>query len=283
MPPDLTLGPDPDAVREVVDAALAEDVGKGDVTTNAVIPASAVFTGVLRARETMVVAGLACAEKAFRTLDADCIWHAHVRDGDRLEPGNDIARIKGNARALLAAERTALNILQHLSGIATITRRYVDEIDGTGAQLKDTRKTVPGLRTLAKYATRMGGAVNHRMRLDDAVLIKDNHVAIAGGIAPAVVAAKASGLPVQVECDTLEQVTETLNTDADSILLDNMDPQILKKAVILIDGRMESEASGGVRLETIRAIAESGVTFVSAGRITQSAPAIDIGLDWETL
>ena len=269
--------------RRVVETALAEDVGRGDVTSNAVIPADAHFEGIMRAREDMVVAGLMCAEIAFHTLDPACTWTARLQDGDRAKPGEEIARVSGNARALLTAERTALNILQHLSGIATLTRHYVDAIDGTGARVKDTRKTVPGLRVLAKYASRMGGAVNHRMRLDDAILIKDNHIAVAGGVAAAVVAAKSAALPVQVECDTLEELRAALDAGADSVLLDNMAPDTLREAVAIVGGRVETEASGGVRLETIRAIAESGVTYVSVGRITQSAPAIDIGLDWDSL
>ena len=271
------------AVKTAIDVALAEDAGRGDITSEAVIPEDACFVGILSAREAMIIAGLACAERAFRTLDPDCVWHANIRDGDRVKAGHEIARIKGNARALLGAERTALNLLQHLSGIATTTRRYVDAIHGTDARLKDTRKTIPGLRLLAKYATAMGGAVNHRLGLDDAVLIKDNHVAVAGGIGPAVTAAKKTSLPVQVECDTLDQVTDALAAGADSVLLDNMDTGTLKQAVAIIGGKMETEASGGVTLDTIRAIAETGVNFISVGRITQSAPAVDIGLDWESL
>jgi nicotinate-nucleotide pyrophosphorylase (carboxylating) len=191
-------------------------------------------------------------------------------------------RLSGNARAMLAAERAALNTLQHLSGIATLTRRYVDAIEGTGAILLDTRKTIPGLRVLEKYAARMGGAQNHRMRLDDGVLIKDNHVAVAGGIGLAVRAAKdaSTGLQVQVEVDRIEQVEEALAAGADRLLLDNMDPSTLRRAVELVAGRVPLEASGGVRLETIRSIAESGVEFISVGRITQSAPAVDIGMDY---
>jgi nicotinate-nucleotide pyrophosphorylase (carboxylating) len=192
-----------------------------------------------------------------------------VRDGDAVPAGSVLVRITGNARAMLAAERSALNTLQHLSGIATLTRAYVEAIAGTGAILLDTRKTIPGLRLLDKYAARMGGAQNHRMRMDDGLLIKDNHVAVCGGVEAAVRAAKAAntGLPVQV--------------GADRLLLDNMSPETLREAVTLVAGRVPTEASGGVRLDTIRAIASSGVTYVSVGRITQSAPAVDIGLDYE--
>jgi nicotinate-nucleotide pyrophosphorylase (carboxylating) len=191
-------------------------------------------------------------------------------------------RLSGNARAMLAAERPALNTLQHLSGIATLTRRYVDAIEGTGAVVLDTRKTIPGLRALEKYASRMGGAQNHRMRLDDGVLIKDNHIAVAGGVEAAVRAAKAAntGLQVQVEVDSIEQIEVALSAGADRLLLDNMNPPTLHRAVELVAGRVPLEASGGIRLETIRTIAETGVNYISVGRITQSAPAVDIGMDY---
>lgn len=287
MPPDLPSLSDSDAlslaIRAAVDAALTEDVGQGDVTSNAVIPGDARFKGTLRAREDMVVAGMEAARVAFLTLDESCTWAPQCDDGEAIKNGTIIASVEGNARALLAAERTALNILQHLSGIATTARRFVDAIEGTAAQIKDTRKTIPGLRLLAKYAVRMGGAVNHRMGLDDAVLIKDNHIAIAGDIKMAVVAAKKTGLPVQVECDTLDQVSQSIDAGADSLLLDNMKPDMLRRAVDIVAGRVETEASGGVKLDTVGAIAETGVTFISSGFITQSSPAMDIGLDWETL
>jgi len=193
-----------------------------------------------------------------------------------------VMRLSGNARAMLAAERSALNTLQHLCGVATLTRQYADAIAGTGAVLIDTRKTIPGLRILEKYAARMGGAQNHRMRLDDGVLIKDNHVAVCGGVAEAARRAKAAntGLQVQVEVDRIEQIEPALQAGADRLLLDNMDPAMLREAVKLVAGRVPLEASGGVTLETIRFIAETGVNFISVGRITQSAPAVDIGLDY---
>jgi nicotinate-nucleotide pyrophosphorylase (carboxylating) len=193
-----------------------------------------------------------------------------------------LMRLEGNARAMLTAERSALNTLQHLSGIATLTRRYVDKIEGTGAILLDTRKTIPGLRLLDKYAARMGGAENHRMRLDDGLLIKDNHVGVAGGVAEAVRAAKVAdtGLPVQVEVDRVDQIEPALAAGADRLLLDNMPPPVLREAVALVAGRVPLEASGGVNLDTIRGIAETGVNYISVGRITQSAPAVDIGLDY---
>ena len=276
----MILGFDTD---EFVRRVLAEDLGRnGDVTSAATISAEARFSADLAARERIVVAGLDIAEAFFRRLDADLAADKLVTDGDLVEAGTVLMRITGNARSMLAAERSALNTLQHLSGIATLTRRYVDAIEETGAILLDTRKTIPGLRVLEKYASRMGGAQNHRMRLDDGVLIKDNHVAVAGGVGPAVGAAKAAntGLQVQVEVDRIEQIEEALAAGADRLLLDNMDPPTLRRAVELVRGRVPLEASGGVRLDTIRAIADTGVDFVSVGRITQSAPAVDIGMDY---
>lgn len=270
-------------IGDFVRRVLAEDFGEGgDVTSNATIGADVRFSAGLAAREPIVVAGLEVAEAFFRALDRDVSANSLVSDGDRVEAGAVLMQLSGNARAMLAAERPALNTLQHLSGIATLTGRYVDAIEGTGAILLDTRKTIPGLRVLEKYAARMGGAHNHRMRLDDGVLIKDNHVAVAGGVGPAVSAAKKAntGLQVQVEVDRIEQIEEALAAGADRLLLDNMDPPTLRRAVALVAGRVPLEASGGVRLDTIRAIAETGVDFISAGRITQSAPAVDIGMDY---
>ena len=268
-----------------VTAVLAEDLGTGgDVTSAATIPAEARFTAAMNAREPIVVAGLEIAAAFFRRLDPDVLIEVGAGDGDRVEAGAMLMRLDGNARTMLTAERSALNTLQHLSGIATLTRRYVDAIAGTGAILLDTRKTIPGLRVLEKYAARMGGAQNHRMRLDDGVLIKDNHVAACGGVAEAVRRAKAAntGLQVQVEVDRLDQIEPALTAGADRLLLDNMDPQMLRQAVTLVARRVPLEASGGVTLETIRSLAETGVDFISLGRITQSAPAVDIGLDYST-
>lgn len=265
-----------------VRATLAEDMGVGgDRTSAAVIPADAVLTAVMDSRDPVIVAGLPIAAAFFRALDPDCTFETLVAEGEAVAAGTDLMRIRGNARALLTAERSALNTVQHLTGIATMTRAYVDAIAGTGAILLDTRKTLPGLRVIEKYATRMGGATNHRMRLDDGVMIKDNHIAVAGGVESAVRAAKAAGLrDVVVEVDTLEQITPALAAGADCLLLDNMEPTLLRQAVALIAGRVPTEASGGVNLQTIRAIAETGVTYISVGRITQSAPAADIGLDF---
>ena len=270
-------------LAEFVSRTFAEDLGKGgDVTSNATIPADASFTAQMNARVWIAVAGLDIATAFFRRLDPEARIEQLVRDGDCVEPRTTLMRIEGNARALLTAERSALNTLQHLSGVATLTRQYVDAIAGTGAILLDTRKTVPGLRVLEKYAARMGGAQNHRMRLDDGVLIKDNHVAVCGGVAEAVRRAKSAntGLQVQVEVDHIDQIEPALSAGADRLLLDNMPAHVLREAVALVGKRVPLEASGGVTLETIREIAETGVDYISVGRITQSAPAVDIGLDY---
>ena len=270
-------------VDEFVRRVLAEDLGKGgDVTSNATIDADARFTAEMNCRQAIVVAGLDLAAAFFRALDPQVGIEQLVEDGDRVVHGTVLMRLSGNARAMLAAERPALNTLQHLSGIATLTRSYVDAIAGTGATLIDTRKTIPGLRVLEKYAARMGGAENHRMRLDDGLLIKDNHVAVCGGVAEAVRRAKAAntGLQVQVEVDRIDQIEPALAAGADRLLLDNMDPAKLREAVALVGGRVPLEASGGVTLETIRFLAETGVDYISVGRITQSAPAVDIGMDY---
>jgi nicotinate-nucleotide pyrophosphorylase (carboxylating) len=268
---------------DFVQRVLAEDLGTGgDITSRATIDADARFTAQMNAREPIVLAGVEIAEAFFRSLDPDVQIELAAADGEKIQAGGSIMRLVGNARAMLTAERPALNTLQHLSGIATLSRRYVDAITGTGAVLIDTRKTIPGLRLLDKYATRMGGAQNHRMRLDDGVLIKDNHVAVCGGVAEAVRKAKAAatGLQVQVEVDRIDQIEPALAAGADRLLLDNMPPPVLREAVALVGGRVPLEASGGVNLDTVRAIAETGVDFISAGRITQSAPAVDIGLDY---
>jgi nicotinate-nucleotide pyrophosphorylase (carboxylating) len=263
-------------------ATLAEDLSdKGDITSAAVIPPDARFTGVMDSREPIVVAGLPVAEAFFQVLDPEVTIERLAREGEPAEAGADLLRLAGKARALLTAERSALNIVQHLSGIATLTRHYVDAIAGTGAILLDTRKTIPGLRMLEKYATRMGGAQNHRMGLWDAAMIKDNHVAVAGSVGEAVRRAVAAGIErIIVEVDRLEQIEPALQAGATHLLLDNMDVPTLRDAVGLVAGRVPTEASGGVTLETIRAKAETGVTYISVGRITQSAPAADIGLDF---
>ncbi len=277
--------PDGFDLDEFVNRVFAEDLGTGgDVTSAATIAPDARFTAEMNARQSLVVAGVEIAAAFFRSLDPSVEIALEVRDGDRVEHGITLMRLAGNARAMLGAERSALNTLQHLSGIATLTRQYVDAIAGTNAVLLDTRKTLPGLRVLEKYAARMGGAQNHRLRLDDGILIKDNHVAVCGGVAEAVRRAKAAntGLQVQVEVDRIDQIEAALAAGADRLLLDNMDPSMLRRAVAAAAGRAPLEASGGVTLETIRFLAESGVDFISVGRITQSAPAVDIGLDYST-
>ncbi len=277
MRPELDL----DDARRVIAAALAEDVGPGDITSQVVLPPGLVFTGIMRARQPMVAAGLPVAAEVFRLVVPDARFHACVADGDAVEAGAVLAEMEGPAGGMLTAERTALNLLQLLSGIATTTRYYVERIAGTGCTLLDTRKTIPGLRRLSKYATRCGGARNHRIGLYDGVLIKDNHIAVCGGVAAAVRRARDAALPnIEVECDTLAQVAEAVAAGADIVLLDNMTPEMLRRAVAVVAGRARTEASGGVTLDTIRAIAETGVDYVSVGRLTQSAPAVDIGLDW---
>jgi nicotinate-nucleotide pyrophosphorylase (carboxylating) len=268
-----------------VRSTLAEDLGGGgDITSDAVIPAEARFAGVMDSRDAITVAGLPIAEAFFRALDATVRIERLAEDGQRAAPGADLMRLEGKARALLTAERSALNTVQHLSGIATMTRAYVDKIAGTGAILLDTRKTIPGLRVLEKYATRVGGATNHRMGLWDAAMIKDNHVAVAGSVGEAVRRAIAAGIErIIVEVDRVDQIESALAAGATHLLLDNMDVPTLRGAVTLVGGRVPTEASGGVRLDTIRAIAETGVTYISVGRLTQSAPAADIGLDFAAI
>ena len=268
---------------DFVQRTLAEDLGtRGDVTSAATIPADARFTAEMNCREPIIVAGIAISEAFFRALDPAVEIERLVEDGQRIETGTVMMRVTGNARAMLTAERSALNTLQHLSGIATLTGRFVDAIAGTGAILLDTRKTIPGLRLLDKYAARMGGAQNHRLRLDDGVLIKDNHVGVAGSVEEAVRRARAAdtGLQIQVEVDRIAQIEPALAAGAERLLLDNMKPEMLREAVALVAGRVPLEASGGVNLDTIRAIAASGIDYISVGRITQSAPAADIGLDY---
>ena len=271
---------------DFVRATLAEDLGPTgrDVTSESVIPADLRFAGVMDSRDPIVVAGLPIAAAFFRLLDPEMEIEMLAHEGHGVEAGTDLMRICGKARAMLTAERSALNTVQHLSGIATMTRRYVMAIRGTGCTLLDTRKTIPGLRVLEKYATRMGGATNHRMGLWDAAMIKDNHVAVAGGVAEAVRRAKDAGVErIILEVDRIEQIEPGLAAGATHLLLDNMDVEELKAAVKLVDGRVPTEASGGVTLETIRAKAETGVTYISVGRLTQSAPAADIGLEFEVV
>jgi nicotinate-nucleotide pyrophosphorylase (carboxylating) len=273
-----------------VAATLAEDLGTGlpggghDVTCESVIPANARFAGVMESRDAITVCGLPIAAAFFRALDPAIAIEILADEGARLGPGGELMRMTGNARAMLTAERSALNTVQHLSGVATLTRQYVDAMGTTAARLLDTRKTIPGLRHLEKYAVRTGGGMNHRMGLWDAAMIKDNHVAVAGGVAEAVRRALGAGVrDVICEVDRIDQIEPALEAGATRLLLDNMGPDMLREAVTLVAGRAPCEASGGVRLDTIGAIAASGVDYVSVGRLTQSAPAADIGLDFTPL
>ena len=270
-------------IQQFIDRALSEDVGRGDLTSYVTIPKGTQFKAAMVARQDLVVCGIGIAMAVFKRVMSQLEFKSLVKDGDKIGPTTVMAEIEGEARAILTAERTALNIVQHLSGISTLTRRYAELVHGTGATLIDTRKTVPTLRNLAKYASYVGGARNHRIRLDDGVLIKDNHIAVCGSLTAAVQRAKRQTpalTVVEVECDTLDQVREAVAAGAGMILLDNMDVPELKEAVKIAQGRAVLEASGGITLETIRDKASSGVDFVSVGRMTQSAPAVDIGLDY---
>lgn len=274
-------------IRAAVKAALAEDLGRGDVTSLATVPAAATFSVVMRAREPLVVAGLAFAETAFRSLSRTLQIKCLTRDGAPLKAGAALLQISGSARAILSAERVALNFVQRLSGVATLTGQFVQAIAGTRAEILDTRKTTPGWRRFEKYAVKCGGGRNHRIGLFDMVLIKDNHLAALREAKPNAVAAavlrarkKFPKLKVEVEADTLDQVKQAAEAGADIILLDNMSNTELRQAVKLIRGRAATEASGGVNLKTVRGIAATGVDFISVGALTHSAPAVDIGLDY---
>ena len=280
----MTPSPLPDLLIEpIVRAALAEDLGRaGDITGEACIDADARMSVVFAARRAGVVAGLACARLAIHALDPSARFDAIARDGEAVAPGDKLARVDGNARALLAAERVALNLMGRLSGVASLTAAYVAEIAGTRAHIIDTRKTTPGLRALEKYAVRCGGGANHRFGLDDAVLIKDNHVAACGGVGRALERARGRVghmVKIEVEVDRLDQLREALAHMPDVIMLDNFSLADLREAVVLTAGRVTLEASGGVDLTTVRAIAETGVDLISVGALTHSAPVLDIGLD----
>jgi nicotinate-nucleotide pyrophosphorylase (carboxylating) len=271
-------------IEPAVRAALLEDLGRaGDLTTDAIVPADLRVRTALVARQAGVVAGLEFAAAAFRLIDPAIDMDVALGDGTRLQPGDVIATVTGPARGVLTAERTALNFLCHLSGVASATRGIADAIAGTRAQVCCTRKTMPGLRFAQKYAVRVGGGSNHRFGLDDAVLIKDNHVAIAGGVRPAVERARAGVghlVKIELEVDTLAQLEEALTLGVDAVLLDNMGPEMLRRAVGMVDGRAITEASGRIRPDTAAAIAASGVDLLSVGWLTHSATVLDIGLDW---
>ena len=271
-------------IARAIEQALAEDLGvRGDLTTDATVPRGTMSTATFGARRAGVISGLAVAEAAFHALDPSVVFEPLVRDGARVEAGSVAARVAGSAHALLTGERVALNFLSHMSGIATLTRRYVDLVAGTRARIVDTRKTTPGLRAFEKYAVRCGGGQNHRSGLYDAILIKDNHIVAAGGIAPALAAARAHAghmVKIEIEVTSLDELAEALQHPVDAVLLDNMEPPMLREAVALVDGRAITEASGGVSLDTVRAIAESGVDLISIGALTHSAPILDLGLDF---
>lgn len=277
-------------LAKFVRETFAEDLGEGfpggghDVTSESVIPADARFSGVMDSRDPITVAGLPIAEAFFRALEPDMEIAILVEEGQQVPAGTDLMRLSGNARALLTAERSALNTVQHLSGIATMVREYVTAMDNPNCTLLDTRKTIPGLRYLEKYAVRMGGASNHRMGLWDAAMIKDNHVLVADGVGEAVRRARDAGVEMIIcEVDRLDQIEPALVAGATRLLLDNMEPDVLREAVAIVAGRVPTEASGGINLQTIKAKAATGVNYVSVGRLTQSAPAADIGLDFTPL
>lgn len=274
--PDLLIEP-------IVRAALAEDLGRaGDVTGAACLPADARLNGVFAARREGRIAGLDCARVAVKLMAPDARFEALIEDGADAPAGTELARVWGDARALLAAERVALNLLGRLSGVATLTRAYVRAVEGTGAKIVCTRKTTPGLRALEKYAVRCGGGVNHRYGLDDAILIKDNHVAVCGGVGPALQRARAEAghlMKIELEVDSLGQLEEALPFRPDVVMLDNFSLEHLRAAVALAKGKVVLEASGGVNLDTVRAIAETGVDVISVGALTHSAPVLDVGLD----
>jgi nicotinate-nucleotide pyrophosphorylase (carboxylating) len=272
-------------LQRKIEEWLHEDIGFGDVTTMSTIPADEQGVGILYAKEAGIVAGLPIAKQVFETVDPDLVFQAKVEEGARVEFGEQIAEVSGSVRSILCGERLALNLMQRLSGIATQTSKYAEAVAGTKARVVDTRKTTPGLRFLEKYAVRIGGGYNHRFALYDAVMIKDNHIKGAGGIAQAVAAARAAiphTMTVEVETETMAQVQEALDAGADIIMLDNMPTEQMVEAVQLINGRAVVEASGGVNLDTIRSIAMTGVDVISVGALTNSVKAFDISLDLNT-
>ncbi|MGO1250944.1 carboxylating nicotinate-nucleotide diphosphorylase [Psychrobacter sp.] len=271
-------------IKPIVEAALTEDLGRrGDVTSQATIPAGMQAQLQIKARQAGVVCGMDLARLSFALVDAEIAFVAEVADGDRVEADTVLATVRGNAHHLLTAERTALNFMTHLSGIATATRQVVDSVSNYPAQITCTRKTIPGLRIVQKYAVRCGGGRNHRLGLDDAILIKDNHIAIAGDIKAAIEKAQAFAghlIPIEVEVDTIDQLKQALDAGANLVLLDNMPPDVLSQAVALCEGRAKTEASGGVTPETVQAVAKTGVDFIAMGYLTHSTTALDIGLDF---
>lgn len=282
---ELPIPPLPDVVIEpLVRLALLEDFGRGgDITTDAVIPAAATMTAMVVAREPGVIAGYDAARLALRLVDPAVSWTTLIDEGSRLPGGAGLVRIEGSARSILMAERVMLNFIGPLSGVATLTRRFVDAVEGSTARIVCTRKTTPGFRALEKRAVRLGGGVNHRLGLDDAILIKDNHIAAAGGIVPALLRAKASVghlRMIEIEIDNLAQLEEAMAHRPDAVLLDNMSLGMLAEAVRIVGGRCKTEASGGVRLETVKKIAETGIDYISVGALTHSAVNLDVALDY---
>jgi nicotinate-nucleotide pyrophosphorylase (carboxylating) len=268
-------------IRKLIEEALFEDIGPGDITSDAVIPEEASATAEIIAKQDMVVAGVLIARETFRKLDPWVQFTPLAHDGSSVKSGSIIAQVQGKTRALLAGERVALNLMQHLSGIATHTAKFVEVLKGSRAEILDTRKTLPGLRALEKYAVRMGGGRNHRFGLYDGILIKDNHIAAAGGIIKAMAGIRKKVQPllkIEVEVKTLDEVREAMAAGATMLLLDNMPPNVMKQAVSIVGGRVLVEASGNVTLETVKAIAETGVDFISSGSLTHSAPAADISM-----
>jgi nicotinate-nucleotide pyrophosphorylase (carboxylating) len=275
-----THEPDNHTTDHIISLALTEDIGGGDVTSQSLIPEAMQAKMQLNARSPLVACGQFMAERVYAQLDPAVRVSRHVKEGELLKAGETILTIEGNARSLLTGERVTLNFMQRMSGVATLTKQYVKAVEGTGATILDTRKTLPGFRMLDKYTVRMGGGQNHRMRLDDMVLIKDNHIALHGSIAAAIAQARSKfTLPVVVECDTLEQLREAIEAKPERIMLDNMDANMLRQAVAITQGRIPLEATGGITLSNIRGVAASGVQFISIGALTHSAIAADIGAD----
>lgn len=270
---------EPERVRAVVEAALQEDLGRGDRTTEFTVPADLRCEGILLAKQDLVVAGLEVARTVFSSLDGELHWAASVREGSRSSQGETLASVSGRARALLSAERVALNFLQRMSGVATLTRRFVEAVEGTKARIRDTRKTTPLLRFLEKYAVEIGGGVPHRDGLDSGVLVKDNHIRLAGGILEATRRARKAGFDVEVEVERADQIEDALAGGATMVLLDNFAPEGVRDAMRQIAGRVPVEVSGGVRLENVRLFAEAGPDFIAVGALTHSAPAADISLE----
>jgi nicotinate-nucleotide pyrophosphorylase (carboxylating) len=268
-----------DTLHSLVEAALREDVGERDLTTEATVPRDARSKGILLAKSQLVLAGLAVAREVFRSLDPGIVLDEKRREGDWVEPGTIVVRLSGRARPILTGERVALNFLQRLSGVATLTRRFVDAVRGTNARIRDTRKTTPLLRSLEKQAVELGGGVPHRTRLDSGVLVKDNHIRIAGSVGEAGRLASAAGFPVEVEVERIDQIEEALASGASMILLDNFTPEDVRDAVEQVGGRVPVEVSGGVRLDTVRSFAEAGPDYIAIGALTHSAPAADISLE----